>query len=258
MEPNADVSGGPCPGEEWAYRLRDDAPSERVHIVAVHQEGRRFRVDIRHMHGHPPGREESVPRSRLKVPWKDVVSYDASMDGWRRLKAESIDGHEASALWAALELVIPSEVAELSVATSDDSLTVHDHVAFETLTGQTVAAFQSQFSWLVHDGEVFLSPRAALAVAELVCRRNPAPVLDLVMAEEAVAREKSSLTVVPSINGKTPSVPFLHHPAGEASPHDVRQQEWMAKIPVVQMRNRSVERTLRRSYDGCFGPLSRE
>lgn len=191
MEPNAEVSRGPCPGEEWAYRLRDDAPSERVHIVAVHQEGRRFRVDIRHMHGHPPGREENVPRSRLKVPWEDVVPYDAAMDGWRRLKAEAIDEHEASALWAALELLVPLEVAELSVASSDDSLTVHDHVAFEALTGQTVAAFQARFSWLVHDGEVFLSPRASLAVVELACRRNPAPVLDLVMAEEAVAREKS-------------------------------------------------------------------
>lgn len=104
-----------------------------VHIVAVQQEGRRFRVDIRHMQGHPPGREENVSRSRLKVPWEDVVPFDSSMDGWRRLKAESIDDHEASALWAALELVVPSEVAELSVASSDDSLTVHDHVAFETL-----------------------------------------------------------------------------------------------------------------------------
>lgn len=122
--------------------------------MAVHQEGRRFRVDFRHMHGHPPGREDNVPRSRLKVPWEDVVAYDTSMDGWRRLKAESIDDHEASALWTALELVIPSEVAELSVASSDDSSTVHDHVAFETLTGQTVAAFQARFSWLVHDGEV--------------------------------------------------------------------------------------------------------
>jgi hypothetical protein len=148
MEPKADVSRSPSLGEEWAYRLRDDAPSERVHIVAVHQEGRRFRVDIRHLNGHPPGREENVPRSRLKVPWEDVVPYNASMDGWRRLKAESIDDDEASALWAALELVVPSEVAELSVASSDDSLTVHDHIAFETLTGQTVAAFQARFSWL--------------------------------------------------------------------------------------------------------------
>jgi hypothetical protein len=49
-----------------------------------------------------------------------------------------------SALLAVLELVVPSEVAELSVASSDDSLTVHDHVAFETLTGQTVGAFQSR------------------------------------------------------------------------------------------------------------------
>ena len=33
------------------------------------------------------------------------------------------------------------------------------------------------------------------------------------------------------------------------SPSDRRRQEWVAKIPVLQMGNRSIERTLRRSYD---------
>jgi hypothetical protein len=171
--------------------LRDDAPSEKVYIAAVHQEGRKFRVDIRHLAGQSPGSEENVPRSRLKVPWRNVVQYDAFMDAWNRLRAESIDDKESSALWSALELVVPSKVAELSVASSDDVLTIHDHQSLETLTGQAVAAFQTEFYWLVHDGKLVLSPRAALSVAELACRKNPAPVLDLVMAEEAVAREKS-------------------------------------------------------------------
>ncbi|MEW1808776.1 hypothetical protein [Pseudarthrobacter sp. NPDC080039] len=191
MAPGTEGSRDPLPGEEWAYRLREDAPSEKVHIVTVHRKGRKIRVDIRHLEGQPPGREENVPRSRLKVSWQNVDRYDASMEAWRRLRAESIDEHESSALWAALELVIPSEVAELSAVSSDDVLTVHDHQALETLTGQAVSGFQTEFSWLVHDGEVFLSPRAAISVAERACRRNPGPVLDLVMAEEAVAREKS-------------------------------------------------------------------
>ena len=37
--------------------------------------------------------------------------------------------------------------------------------------------------------------------------------------------------------------------AGEMSPRDRRRQEWVAKIPVLHMGNRSIERTLRRSYD---------
>jgi glycogen debranching enzyme len=42
----------------------------------------------------------------------------------------------------------------------------------------------------------------------------------------------------------------LVHPEGEGlSPSDRRRKEWVARIPVVRMGNRSIERTLRRSYD---------
>ena len=57
------------------------------------------------------------------------------------------------------------------------------------------------------------------------------------------------LTVAPSIEGASPAAAFVH-PGGEGlSPLDRRRQEWVAKIPVLQMGNRSIERTLRRSYD---------
>jgi glycogen debranching enzyme len=42
---------------------------------------------------------------------------------------------------------------------------------------------------------------------------------------------------------------FDHHDGKDVSPQDLRRQEWVAKIPVVRMGNRSIERTLRRSYD---------
>ncbi|WP_324645169.1 glycogen debranching N-terminal domain-containing protein [Pseudarthrobacter sp. LT1] len=42
----------------------------------------------------------------------------------------------------------------------------------------------------------------------------------------------------------------VSRPAGHGvSPSDRRHQEWVAKIPRLQMANRSIERTLRRSYD---------
>ena len=50
----------------------------------------------------------------------------------------------------------------------------------------------------------------------------------------------------------------LVHPDGEAlSPSDRRRKEWVAKIPVVRMSNRSIERTLRRSYDDLVPSGSR-
>ncbi|MEZ2392149.1 glycogen debranching N-terminal domain-containing protein [bacterium RCC_150] len=42
---------------------------------------------------------------------------------------------------------------------------------------------------------------------------------------------------------------FVHPGGNGVSPRDRRRQEWVAKIPAVQMGNRFIERTLRRSYD---------
>ena len=51
------------------------------------------------------------------------------------------------------------------------------------------------------------------------------------------------------VEGSARSAAFVH-PDGEVlSPSDRRRKEWVAKIPVVHMSNRSIERTLRRSYD---------
>ncbi|WP_395405554.1 glycogen debranching N-terminal domain-containing protein (plasmid) [Arthrobacter sp. UC242_113] len=59
----------------------------------------------------------------------------------------------------------------------------------------------------------------------------------------------AALTVVPSTEGANPDGSFVH-PAGDGlSPMDRRRREWVAKIPVLRMGNRSIERTLRRSYD---------
>jgi glycogen debranching enzyme len=57
------------------------------------------------------------------------------------------------------------------------------------------------------------------------------------------------LTVVPRVEGVGPAPSFAHSDGTQLSPRDRRQQEWVARIPVLQMGNRSIERTLRRSYD---------
>ena len=57
------------------------------------------------------------------------------------------------------------------------------------------------------------------------------------------------VSVVPAVDGTGTAAPFEHSDANGLSPRDRRRQEWVAKIPVLQIGNRSIERTLRRSYD---------
>ncbi|WP_066289828.1 amylo-alpha-1,6-glucosidase [Arthrobacter sp. B6] len=59
----------------------------------------------------------------------------------------------------------------------------------------------------------------------------------------------TSLTVVPAADGTGPAASFVHPAPGEISRSDRRRQEWVAKIPKLHIGNRSIERTLRRSYD---------
>lgn len=55
------------------------------------------------------------------------------------------------------------------------------------------------------------------------------------------------LTVAPG--SEAPAAPVVRPAEGELSRSDRRRKEWVAKIPKLHMGNRSVERTLRRSYD---------
>jgi glycogen debranching enzyme len=57
------------------------------------------------------------------------------------------------------------------------------------------------------------------------------------------------LTVAPGVEGTSPESSFGRSEGDRLSPRDRRHREWVAKIPVLQMGNRSIERTLRRSYE---------
>lgn len=57
----------------------------------------------------------------------------------------------------------------------------------------------------------------------------------------------ATLTVAPGSD--TRAAPVIRPPAGELSRSDRRRQEWVGKIPKLHMGNRSIEKTLRRSYD---------
>ncbi|MBT2514716.1 glycogen debranching N-terminal domain-containing protein [Arthrobacter sp. ISL-30] len=58
----------------------------------------------------------------------------------------------------------------------------------------------------------------------------------------------TSLSVVPAAE-EADAVEFVRDKKDGPSPSDVRRLEWVAKTPRLQMGNRSIERTLQRSYD---------
>lgn len=57
------------------------------------------------------------------------------------------------------------------------------------------------------------------------------------------------LTVMPADDAAETAPAFVRTEGDGLSPRDRRRREWVEKIPVLQIGNRTVERTLRRSYD---------
>jgi glycogen debranching enzyme len=91
----------------------------------------------------------------------------------------------------------------------------------------------------VRKGMVVLAPGADIS-SDAVMYRVSVP---------AHGHWSTVVTVVPSTEGAGSATAFVHPDGDGLSPRDRRRQEWVAKIPLLQMGNRSIERTLRRSYD---------
>ncbi|MFK0005092.1 hypothetical protein [Paenarthrobacter sp. NPDC090522] len=190
-----DTDEDPCVGQEWAYRLTAGSPSKRVSVLAVERTGRKFRVQIRFLDGPASGKEENVPRSRLRVPWEEVAAFDAPMAAWKRLEAEPIDRTESSALWTVLELLVPDQVAELFLTSVDDALVVHDQAQLEVLTGEPMSSLKESLSWEEFEGKPCFTPLASITIAQMVCRQNPEPVVDWILTEEATALRSQNAAV---------------------------------------------------------------
>ncbi|MCO4252153.1 amylo-alpha-1,6-glucosidase [Pseudarthrobacter raffinosi] len=91
----------------------------------------------------------------------------------------------------------------------------------------------------VRKGVVVKAPGADVSADALTYRMVVAP----------QGQWTTALSLVPLVDGIILGEPLIHPGAGDLSASDRRREEWVAKIPVLQMGNRSIERTLRRSYD---------
>ncbi|WP_139812278.1 hypothetical protein [Prescottella equi] len=178
--------------EEWAYRKRDQDPSERVRILAIEKKRQGFRADVEFLDGERVGVRENVPGRRLKALWSDVAAYDHQMAEWERLREITLTPVEDYAVIVALESLIPPGIAEHHYGPVEAMTVVTDREALEGLLAEPLDFVLGRCEWLVDDdGATVVSPRGTLLIAELACRKNPMPILDNVIEEEKKARHYS-------------------------------------------------------------------
>lgn len=179
----------PQPGELWAYRKRDDAPSDQVLINNVVRDKQKVWVEIEFANGVNVGQKQSVSGNRLSVLWRDVEAYDLLMANWQRIEAEPIDEVGEFVCDVVYEHLIPSEVAEVFTgARAKNGLEVKDIAALEQLMGCPIIDVKVRNAWFDLDADLILSPTGGLDVAAAVCQENPDPILEYLMAEETKIR----------------------------------------------------------------------
>jgi hypothetical protein len=175
-------------GEEWIYRLKDNAPSERVRILGIQPKKTSSRVDVQFL--DDGGRIENVPGARLRRPWSEVTAYDELMANWQRLGEYELTDVEESAVEPVFIALVPDEVASWEWSPVRYATAVHDAAALELLIGMSLDELRAGTSFFDLDGVLMLSPEATLRICEAACQAHPAEIIAWVMAEEEEIREK--------------------------------------------------------------------
>ncbi|MCF8785240.1 hypothetical protein [Rhodococcus ruber] len=180
-------TSAPGIGEYWVYRKSDNAPSERVEVLGVTAHGRKQRAEINFVDA--ADRVETVPLNRLRTPWSNVHSFDESMANWEKLAAPDLHNVEEEAIGEVFGELVPESVATIYGQGADYVVSIYDTATFEDIVGCSIADIARQCFSCREKGAFLLCRNGALISAELACRRNPQPILDVVFAEEAEARE---------------------------------------------------------------------
>jgi hypothetical protein len=172
--------------EEWVYRLRDYAPSERVRIIEIHQKATSARVDIEFVED---GHIENVPAKRLRRPWSEVIEFDALMANWERFEASELSVTEEAAIEAVYEILIPPAIATWDWSPVRYASSLYDRAELARLADLELDDLIGDVASFELEGVLMLSPEGSLRVAEAICRAHPAEVVAWIMAEEAKIRE---------------------------------------------------------------------
>ena len=173
-------------GDEWIYRAKDSAPSQRVRILAVQPKKTSSRVDVEFL--DEDGRTENVPGARLRGLWSEVVRYDALMADWQRIEFELTNAEEG-AVSEVFHNLIADDLATCEWSPVRYATAIHDRAGLAELVGVEVDELLEGIPSFDLGGVLMVSPEGTLLLSEAMCARRPADVLAWVIAEEADIRE---------------------------------------------------------------------
>jgi hypothetical protein len=156
-------------GSEWAYRQHRDDPIVRVRVLRIGKE-RPFRAKVRFVDDEFEGREDWVPRARLKAPWGELGSWRAREEQWEAVRHAAAPTSSSPEYWAT-DYVL-SFVADLGVEVGCGRnaavLSISDPDALADLVGLTAEELGSDApAFMDNDGSLV----APWATAERVARR---------------------------------------------------------------------------------------
>jgi len=175
-------------GDEWAYRLRDTAPSERVRIKAVTPKKVTASIEVEFLDdGH---RVQTVPSTRLKTRWAEVEAYNAQQAGWQRIDDFELDSVERSAVLTVYSTLIPEQAAELDWRPVENATIIKDRAKLTEILQVPVEEILAKIQWFTTDDAMIVSPAGAIVIAEAACRAHSHTILERVIEEKAEARHK--------------------------------------------------------------------
>lgn len=177
------------PGEEWAYRLRDAAPSERVRVQAVRPHKRKPQVEIEFQDGRRAGEVAVVPVGRPRAPWSDVTAYDALMANWERLSRYELTDAESSAAIQVLELLVPQGVGEWTWKPVRDGYRIASLKALAEIVQADVAALLADVDTFTYEGALWTSAEGTVRIAQAAAAAHAIPVLAWVHEDERKCRQ---------------------------------------------------------------------
>src|SRR5665647_3638236 len=176
-------------GEEWAYRLRSDAPSERVRVFEIERRKQSTRAVVEFLDNARSGHVENVPAGRLRVPWPEVTAFDVLMANWQRIDGYKLSAAEERAVLIVFEQLIPDNVVGCDAGAARNGAEIKDDCVLEALVNRPVSELVEAVPSFQHDGSWWLSAEGTLLIAEAACRANPMPILVWVTEQAKKCRE---------------------------------------------------------------------
>jgi hypothetical protein len=139
------------------------------------------------------GRQDWVPPSRLKVPWRDLDAFIARELRWEGVAGESpaVGSPEESAAGVVFDLLIDPGLATLGYNATCGVTRVHEVDGLAASLGLESTALRSDPLAFEEDGDLVVPWPVTSAIVARAAERDPNRILDFVEREEADARREA-------------------------------------------------------------------